>query len=199
MKKPTATLTSILGTLAVLAVLGLLVLFTGAYNVAATADHFGVTHWALNTLQQRSVGARAGSVQGSPPSDTDALGKGLLNYDAMCVNCHGGPGVDRGELGQGMNPTPPDLALEGGEWTDEELFWITKNGIRIAGMPAFGPTHSDLQVWELVAAMRALPDMNGDQYRTRIENLEASGGGHTHDDGAEGSEHSHDSTEGDSH
>ena len=36
------------------------------------------------------------------------------------------------------------------EFTDGELLWITKHGIRMTGMPAFGITHDDEEIWKIV-------------------------------------------------
>lgn len=184
---------TILGTLVFLIAFGLVVVLTGGYNVGATAEHWGVTSWALNTLQHNSVSARAEDVEGSPPTDEESLRHGLEHFDAMCVQCHGAPGVDRGETGQGMNPLPPDLAEEAEEWSDAELFWITKHGIRLAGMPAFGETHSDDELWMIVAFLREIEGMSPTEYASRLEALapagdsaaaDSSGGmGHTHPPG----------------
>jgi Cytochrome C oxidase, cbb3-type, subunit III len=73
--------------------------------------------------------------------------------------------LERGTLGKGINPKPPDLAEEAAEWSDRELFWITKHGIKLAGMPAFGVTHSDKELWGIVAFLRRLESMSPDEYR----------------------------------
>lgn len=183
---------SVLVTLAVLAAIGLTVIYTGAYDVAATSGHGGLVEWALNTLQHSSVSSRADEVQGALPTDPAAIFHGFEHYHAMCVTCHGAPGVDRGEPGQGMAPTPPALADEADEWSDAELFWITKHGIKLAGMPAFGPTHSDEEIWGIAGFVRTLPEMSPAEYQAYVTQLAATpgdpagaGGTHNHDDGAQ--------------
>jgi len=42
-------------------------------------------------------------------------------------------------------------------YSDRELFWIVKNGIRLSGMPAFGRVESDEHIWDLVYFVRTLP------------------------------------------
>jgi mono/diheme cytochrome c family protein len=42
-------------------------------------------------------------------------------------------------------------------YSDRELFWIVKNGIRLSGMPAFGKVESDEHIWNLVHYIRTLP------------------------------------------
>lgn len=195
MRKTAAVGLAFLGTLVLLIAFGLGVILTGGYNVAATVEHWDVTSWALNTLKHNSVSARAEAVEGSPPTDEESLRHGLEHFDAMCVQCHGAPGVDRGETGQGMNPLPPDLAEEAEEWSDAELFWITKHGIRLAGMPAFGETHSDEEIWMLVAFMRGLDGMRAEEYAERVEAL-APAGDSAAADGSSGMGHTHPPGEG---
>lgn len=138
---------------------------TGAYSVAATEPHTAFTRWLLNTTQKRSVAVRADDVPAQPPVDSAMVRQGFEEYREMCVACHGAPGVERGTLGKGINPKPPDLAEEAAEWSDRELFWITKHGIKLAGMPAFGVTHSDNELWGIVAFLRRLESMSPDEYR----------------------------------
>lgn len=33
------------------------------------------------------------------------------------------------------------------ERSEAEIFWIVKNGLKMTGMPAFGPPHSEEQLW----------------------------------------------------
>ncbi|MDJ0366485.1 cytochrome c [Hymenobacter sp. H14-R3] len=50
------------------------------------------------------------------------------------------------------------------QWTDAELFWIVKNGIRDTGMPGLGPTHGDEEMWGVAAFVRQLPDRSPQDY-----------------------------------
>jgi mono/diheme cytochrome c family protein len=77
-----------------------------------------------------------------------------------------------------MNPPPPDLADRAKVRTPAELFWVTKHGIRMTGMPAWGPTHSDKQLWELVAFVEKLPELSKVEYQKLIEQ----GATHGHSD-----------------
>ena len=64
----------------------------------------------------------------------------------MCVVCHGAPGKEPSYIRQGLRPEPPNLAESSKRWGGAELFWIIKNGIKMTGMPAFGPTHQDEEI-----------------------------------------------------
>lgn len=184
-------LVTLAAALLLLVVGGLAFIYSGVYNVAATDAHLGIVQWALGTTMDRSVAARAGDVPEPPPTDSAMLANGFHHFREMCVVCHGAPGVERGELGKGMNPEPPELSEEAAEFSPRELFWITKHGIKMAGMPAFGPTHSDPEIWAIVAYVQRLPEMSPDAYRAWVQRYAAGGesggmgeaaeeGGHTH-------------------
>ncbi len=131
-----------------------------------------------------------------PALDSAALAHGLDHFHAMCVDCHGAPGFDPDEAGEGLYPEAPDLAevVEEGEWSDAELFWIVKHGIKMTGMPAFGPTHPDEDLWAIVALVKELPELTADEYGARVEALRPAGAGqapgrapqtHVHSDSTE--------------
>lgn len=179
--------------LAVLVVLTLAVLggvYLGAYNVAASEPHTGLVRRTLDVLQQRSVAARAGSVGEPVTPDSVALREAYLHYREMCAVCHGAPGEERGEIGKGMNPTPPKLERVADHWTDREIFWILNHGIKLAGMPAFGATHEERELWALVAVVRSLPALTPEEFRRRAGPDDTAGdasapGGHAHPEGEE--------------
>ena len=164
--------------LLVMQVVALAVLvYAGAYDVSATRPHSRAGEFLLRTIQARSVERRATSVAPHTIPAEAVPPRGAAAYHAMCATCHGAPGVARSEIGSGMNPRPPDLSQIAPRWSDRELFWIVKHGIRLAGMPAFGPTHHDDELWDIVALVRALPTLGARDYAR----LTASGQAHRHD------------------
>lgn len=185
---PTIVIT--LGVVLILFVIGgLAFIYSGLYNVAATEPHLTPVRWALNTTQVRSVKQHADGVPEPPSVDSAMLRHGFEHYREMCVVCHGAPGVERGAYGKGMNPTPPDLARMAERYSARELFWIVKNGVKMAGMPAFGPTHADEEIWGIVAFVEQLPEMTPQEYQDRAQQH---GGG----DGGEGEGHGHEHGQG---
>ena len=145
----------------------LLFLYSGAYNVSAMVPHNKLTLWIINTLKDNSIERRSNDIK-TPNNlnDTSLIKIGFEHYKEMCQGCHGAPGIERNEIGQGLYPKPPNLAHSAKEMPASELFWITKNGIKLTGMPAFGKTHSDDKIWALVAFMKTLPNMTKEQYQT---------------------------------
>lgn len=167
----------------------ILFIHSGTYNIAATKPHTGIARWIFGTVMERSVKSRADRIT-VPPLDDDPLVRiGFHHYKEMCATCHGAPGVKPSEIGKGLNPEPPDLVekLKEHGWNEAELFWIIKHGIKMTGMPAFGPTHSDEEIWGIVAFLKRLPDLSPEGYRTMEKAAEEKQyeHGHIHKDGME--------------
>lgn len=154
----------VIGTLVVFALIGLVVVYTGSYNIAATEDHTSFTRWAFDTTFRNSIEGRAANVA-APESFTPAMIEaGASTYKATCQNCHAGPGVERAGWASGMRPRPPHLTEAAAEWELREVFWLAKHGAKMTGMPAFGPTHDDQTLWNVAAFVKQLPAMTPEDY-----------------------------------
>lgn len=164
--------------------------YSGFYNVAATVPHTGLVAGMLHELKERSIESHAVE-NATAPTDSAMLARGFHEFEEMCVTCHGAPGVEPSAIGRGMRPEPPDLAEAAEEFSDAALFWVVKYGIKLAGMPAFGPTHSDSTLWGIVGAMRQMPDMTAEEYQARVSESAgaAAESGHSHPAGTPA--HSH--------
>jgi mono/diheme cytochrome c family protein len=178
----------------VLVLAGLAFLYSGVYDVAASSPDSGPIHWLFETARERSMHRAAEAFEEGariPDLDDPALVRtGFVHYHAMCVACHGAPGVPLSEIGQGLNPYPPELAAEAAEESPAEIFWVVKNGIKMTGMPAFGVTHGDEEIWAIVAFLKRMPKLSPEEYRDLVRQAglvgragsaaEPGGGGHHH-------------------
>lgn len=162
--------------------------YSGIYNVSASASHSGFVQWLFSTTSHASIERHAGAVATPDLDDESLVLAGINDFNSMCIGCHGAPGIDREAVGQGLNPLAPNLAEEAAEMTPAELFWVTKNGIKMTGMPAWGVTHGDDAIWPVVAFMTRLPNLDAAAYQTLLASAE--GHGH-HGSGAAEVEHSH--------
>ncbi|HTR01804.1 MAG TPA: cytochrome c [Thermoanaerobaculia bacterium] len=136
----------------------------GLFNPAASVPPSGLETRVARFALDRSVARRASRAANPLPANAEVLEEGRRHYKEMCVTCHGAPGVDASEAGEGLNPPATDLTLgRVQQRSDGELFWIVQNGIRMTGMPAFGPTHKDRQIWAIVAFVRHLPAMTPEE------------------------------------
>ncbi len=163
-------LRTIAATAAGLALLGALggwaVMESGWYNVAATDPHFQVTHTLLEHGMHRSVRRHARNVAQPPPFDAARVGRGALLYRAYCVHCHGAPGIAQAEFGKSMQPLPGPLVDAARRWNQRELYWITRHGIKMSGMPGWEFQLPDDDLWSLVAFLENLPTLTPQAYRS---------------------------------
>ena len=166
--------------IAVLAVLGAgAVIYGGFYDIAATAPHWAVTSWLMETARTRSIRVHAAAIQmPSGLGDPAKVLIGVEHFAAHCAVCHGAPGVPRGDIAEGLYPQPPNLARAATFYTDGELFWIIKHGIKMTGMPAWSD-HSDEELWSTVAFLEKLPGMSEQDY-ARLVIASMAHGGHHH-------------------
>ena len=154
----------VVGSLVLCGLVGLAVVYTGSYNIAATEEHASFTRWALNTTQHTSVDRRADDVVAPDRFTEETIANGASMYKESCEHCHAGPGVERAGWASGMRPRPPHLAEAAAEWELAEVFWLSKHGIKMTGMPAFGPTHDDQTLWGVAAFVKELPAMTPEKY-----------------------------------
>jgi mono/diheme cytochrome c family protein len=175
----TAFIQSLLITVVISLVGGGLFIYSGLYPMGADAPHNRLTYWVLETLRERSI-ARAASDIRIPAdlSSSDRLLIGGADYNDMCAGCHLKPGKRESDFSIGLYPAPPDLTVsadahghEHGEETEADeaaikrQFWIIKHGIKASGMPAWGSTHRDERIWNMVAFLQRLPELSKDQYQ----------------------------------
>ena len=101
-----------------------------------------------------------GSREGIPsePSDLQAsIKEGDRLFGTECGNCHGASGHNPTDAGRWMYPRASDLTSSDVQsYSDREIFWIVKNGIRLSGMPAFGKVETDEHIWNLTVHVRML-------------------------------------------
>ncbi len=144
-----------------------LVVFGGAVTVAATDPHYAPVQWMLETTMESSVRAHAADIE--VPESLDLRDSALAerafgHYSVACTPCHAAPGVDAAPW-LVLNPPAEPLIDTADRWSDAELYWIIKNGIKMTGMPALGPTHADEDLWAITAFVRQLPEMTAEEYQ----------------------------------
>lgn len=154
----------IVGLIALAGAGALAYVYSGTLNVAATEEHASLTRWAFDTTFHNSVERRANRVAAPQRMTPQMVEDGAREYKAMCQHCHAGAGAERAGWAKGMRPLPPHLKEAAADWTIQEVFWIVKHGVRMTGMPAFGPTHDDETLWSLAAFVKELPAMTPDRY-----------------------------------
>jgi len=138
----------------------------GVYDVSATGPHLQPVHSLLELALKRAVQRRADAHP--PPPDLVAAARvmqGAACFRDRCVACHGAPGVAPERFALGMQPVPTSLIEATRHWRRQDLYWITRNGIKMSGMPAWEYRLDERELWSVVAFLDALPLMTPDQYR----------------------------------
>lgn len=160
-----------------LGVLLLLLVFSGVYDVGADRPHPAAVRALLIVLRERSIERRVDSITVPALDDPARAHEGAEHYSAMCVGCHLAPGITVSEIRAGLMPRPPNLSKQ--TIDPRVAFWAIKHGIQATGMPAWGKTHDDAQIWNIVSFVRRLPNMTPDEYRamTAVPGTEDHAGG----------------------
>lgn len=151
---------------------------SGIVGFPATAAHSPPVEWLISLARTQYLRRSAQHVD--TPADLvseERVRRGAGNYQAMCSECHLSPGSGQRELSRGLNPVPPDLSGSPGKRDDAQRFIAIKYGIRGSGMPAWQLTGmEDADIWDLVAFLNVLPDLNPHAYHYLI----AQSDGHLH-------------------
>lgn len=96
--------------------------------------------------------------------DADAIAAGAELFATNCATCHGETGEGDGPAAAGLDPKPatlsdPDMMAN---MTDAYIFWrITEGGVEEpfnSAMPAWGPSFTTDQIWQLVSFLRTLAE-----------------------------------------
>ncbi len=170
--------TTVAAIAALLALCGIAFIYSGGYYIGADQPHWAVTSWLFEQVRTRSIRFHARDI--AVPSGLDDRARivaGVPHFAEHCAVCHGAPGVERGDIAEGLLPRPPNLADATRFYTPAELFWIAKHGIRMTGMPAWGD-HSDDELWAMIAFVEKLPGMTELDYAKLVMASQAQGEHH---------------------
>ncbi|WP_129140143.1 c-type cytochrome [Modicisalibacter coralii] len=146
---------------------GATVVFSGIYNVAATEEHLPFVEPILHSTMHASVEAGAEDIEVPDLNSDSMIQAGAKAYNDLCVACHLKPGLESTVLRAGLNPLPPTFS-ESAHQNPAQQFWIIKNGIKMTGMPSWGATHDDEELWELVAFLQEMPSLSEPQYNALV-------------------------------
>jgi mono/diheme cytochrome c family protein len=165
----------LIGTVAAGALLAAVVatglVYMGSFDVAADKPHSEPVFWLMNTVRDRSVAIRAAGIAvPSDLADAKRIASGAAQYDEMCSLCHLAPGMKRTEISRGLYPRAPELRRKSG-LTPAQQFWVVKHGLKMTGMPAWGVTHDDELLWDIVAFLQKLPELSPSEYQVIVRSF----------------------------
>ena len=107
-------------------------------------------------------------------ADDDQIVAGGKLYMNGCAGCHG-------ELGKlfredrSLYPPVPQLPHVGTQYTEPQICWILKHGIRMTAMSAYGSFYSEKELWSIAAFVHEIRNLSpGVQHRILAKSQVAS-------------------------
>jgi thiosulfate dehydrogenase len=130
---------------------------SGSIPANADAEPGPLEIWIAGTSLDATL-RRDASKDANPVAATDAnLVEGVRLFSQNCAICHGSAkgAASPSPLAKGLLPKPPQMATDGVEDDPEaHSFWKIKHGIRLTGMPSFGYSLSDREIWTLALFLK---------------------------------------------
>ncbi|MEO9263411.1 MAG: cytochrome c [Candidatus Baltobacteraceae bacterium] len=152
------------GIVATLVMLGLIgyVGITQGLLVPANADARPgrLERWAASASLHATL-AREVSSSPSPVAQNDEnLEAGIKLYAVNCAACHGVADARPSTIGFGLYQRAPQLAKDGVEDDPPGVtYWKVKHGIRLTGMPSFGRTLDENQIWQIALFLKHMDSL----------------------------------------
>ena len=91
-------------------------------------------------------------------TDENLIAGGIL-YVNGCAGCHGQPGKSPSEDAPEYS-RPPKFARDASPYSEPEMFWVIKHGVRRTGMSAYGPFYSEKEMWNLAAFVKRMQNLS---------------------------------------
>jgi mono/diheme cytochrome c family protein len=125
----------------------------------------------MRSAVHAAVRRSAAGIQ-APPADNveDAIVQGGKLY---FMGCHGEPGKPGEDLDH--YPRVPQLPQVGTQYSEPELYWIVKHGIRHTAMSAYGPFYSEKELWSITSFLRRINNLSPGMLE-RIQAKQSPGG-----------------------
>ena len=130
---------------------GAVFLYFGLLNFSADQQPSEFERGLAMSAVDASVARRSPPERSTPQSSEADLLEGMKLYKTNCSVCHGDPGTPERVLGKSFNPPVPQFMTEAADMPANQNFYIIKHGLRWTGMPAWGKTLKDGEIWKLTA------------------------------------------------
>jgi len=138
---------------------GLLYLRLGFAEVRGDLPPSRFENALMRSAVHAAVRRQAPEIPNPVAPTVDNLIAGGKIYLNECAGCHGDPGKPD-QSSDTLFPPIPQLPTVGTVYTEAQIFWIAKHGIRRTGMFANGKWDADQKLWTVaayIARIRSLP------------------------------------------
>ncbi len=138
---------------------------TGLVDFNAHNRQWGITDWYLSTAAQQSISLQSSGLAVPDLDDPAAVRRAAGHYEMVCATCHGSPAGPPDLFADNIRAAPPRLVEQMAQWhPDARVFWTVKHGIKHTAMPAWPTEIRDDEVWDMVAFLAALPELDAEEY-----------------------------------
>lgn len=144
-------------TLAVALLAAFALVQSGVISANADAPPGSLETWMARSSLNATLRREAPKEQNPVALTEQNLLNGVYLFARNCAVCHGSAkgASSASPIAKGLYQKPPQLATDGVEDDPEGMsFWKIKHGIRLTGMPSFGNTLSDQEIWTLALFLK---------------------------------------------
>jgi mono/diheme cytochrome c family protein len=121
--------------------------------------------WMAQTSLRAALNKDAPSTPNPVVLNDENLISGIQLYAVNCAVCHGASDGKASNIAMGLYQHAPQFVQHGVEDDpDGKIYWKIKHGIRLTGMPSFGGTLSENELWQLTLFLKhmdSLPPASG--------------------------------------
>lgn len=146
---------------AVLGAIGFAYLVGSSQGFTTRQAPTGVERMLAREARHLAVPSDARQMANPVPLTPEVLVGARRHFADHCATCHANDGSGNTEVGRMLYPKAPDMRERDTQsMSDGELYFVIHNGIRLSGMPAWGPASGpDQDSWALVHFIRHLPQL----------------------------------------
>jgi len=131
---------------------GYLFLRSGFADMSADAPGSQIESYIQQTAIRASIERNAAAERSPvPPTEVNLMTGGKMYMD-QCANCHGMPGRKAGDGGN----TARQFPVAGTAYTESQVFWVAKHGIRGTSMASNGGRNSEEELWAIAAYVKRM-------------------------------------------
>lgn len=116
-------------------------------------------NWLMDSAVHASVRRRAQEIPNPVPPTEENLIAGGRSFVNDCSGCHGDPRKPSEDNSDTLFPPIPQLPKVGTDYTEAQIFWIAKHGIRRTGMFANGKWYPDKELWTVAAYIKRIKNL----------------------------------------
>jgi len=139
-------------------VVAIVIIFAGGY-VAASRGYVNFEadqqpsalerHFATDAVDAATE-RRAPERKNPMPASEENLVAGAQLYLNHCAGCHGVPANAESQFGRSFYPPVPAFFKDSPDMPENQNFYIIQHGVRWTGMPTWGKTLTEPQIWQVV-------------------------------------------------